>query len=280
MQNEQYMQWLSGAAAHAGKSASDIERILTGSGVPGADAEAIAQGVVSAHEVTANKMRFEAHIEASRLDDHAVWNSATLAAFSRRRSRLFALRLVGLVIVAIMLILGYTIYRSHAPQQKDQLIPVAGQNVQSGTDSEPKHARLQNAHKAPKHESARHTPRYRAEEKGPRDGLSQQDEDASVPTRTAVATSDDHPEACPPSVDRLGCPGSSAPSSLVPFVRVPTNAHSEQGGFGWQCDRGYVQRGNACILISVPAHAHLDVSGHAWNCDDGFAGDNGGCIAQ
>ena len=52
---------------------------------------------------------------------------------------------------------------------------------------------------------------------------------------------------------------------------IPTNAHRDMGGSGWECNRGYRQAGSACVVIEVPANARLEpILGHTWECSRGY----------
>lgn len=51
---------------------------------------------------------------------------------------------------------------------------------------------------------------------------------------------------------------------------IPTNAHKNPYGGGWECDRGFKQVGNECSRVSIPANASLDILGHDWECNRGF----------
>ncbi len=99
------------------------------------------------------------------------------------------------------------------------------------------------------------------------------------------------PGTCPPGVDRLGCPAprASASRNSCPTgfrvsgqrcekVDVPPHAHLEPTGLDWACDAGYLEAGARCVKLEVPAHAHLDVTGRAWQCDEGFVLGGNGCI--
>jgi hypothetical protein len=73
--------------------------------------------------------------------------------------------------------------------------------------------------------------------------------------------------ACPPGVDRLGCPNSSqqrnpsscpagttfGPSGCVPTA-MPANAHRVSEDGQWQCDDGYLRYGAICIPLQSSSH--------------------------
>ena len=62
-------------------------------------------------------------------------------------------------------------------------------------------------------------------------------------------------------------------------VRVPPNAELDVFGHDWQCRRGYAQVAGACSPVQIPANAHLDVFGHGWECDRGFRQQAGSCVS-
>ena len=43
-------------------------------------------------------------------------------------------------------------------------------------------------------------------------------------------------------------------------VVVPVNAYYVDDSYaaGWSCNRGYVDRGKACVPVALPANAHLN----------------------
>ena len=42
---------------------------------------------------------------------------------------------------------------------------------------------------------------------------------------------------------------------------IPANAHKSLFGTGWECNRGFAQRGEECVPVQVPPNAELDVFG-------------------
>ncbi|CAH2904094.1 MAG: hypothetical protein PCALPYG88_7175 [uncultured Paraburkholderia sp.] len=96
------------------------------------------------------------------------------------------------------------------------------------------------------------------------------------------------PGSCPPSVDRLGCPGSyspangtrSATSTCPPgYQRDPTgcvmpamplHAHRIAGYVGWACDIGYARAGDGCSQVVVPVNAHPTDTASGWGCNFGY----------
>jgi hypothetical protein len=65
--------------------------------------------------------------------------------------------------------------------------------------------------------------------------------------------------------------------SCVP-VQIPANAQLDILGHGWECRRGYSQNGRTCEPVRIPANAHLDILGHGWECDRGFREQANGCV--
>lgn len=62
-------------------------------------------------------------------------------------------------------------------------------------------------------------------------------------------------------------------------IRIPQNAKVNYFGNGWECKRGYYQKGEACVAVDVPANAKLDYFGHSWECKRGYIRNADSCIA-
>jgi hypothetical protein len=62
---------------------------------------------------------------------------------------------------------------------------------------------------------------------------------------------------------------------LVPDHALPSGLLTQSG---WQCERGYLQQGNACVEVKVPANAFLDDMGHDWQCERGFRRQKNACV--
>ncbi len=61
---------------------------------------------------------------------------------------------------------------------------------------------------------------------------------------------------------------------------VPSDAHRDVMGNGWECNRGYFRVGDGCQAVTVPEHASLDVlGGHSWECNRGYVRSGNGCQA-
>ncbi|ADG14538.1 hypothetical protein BC1002_0436 [Paraburkholderia atlantica] len=101
------------------------------------------------------------------------------------------------------------------------------------------------------------------------------------------------PPSCPPGVDRLGCPSSTAqrprndcpagmttgPTGCVPMA-MPANAHRVSDDGQWQCDDGYMRFGAICVAIqSTPSNAHLTGTGTNWECNTGYRRLGNTCVA-
>ena len=63
-------------------------------------------------------------------------------------------------------------------------------------------------------------------------------------------------------------------------IPVPENAFLRSSGYDWQCDRGYRQDRESCILIVLPDNAYLtdDTSGSGWSCERGFTAGSSNCV--
>src|SRR4051794_28342199 len=59
-------------------------------------------------------------------------------------------------------------------------------------------------------------------------------------------------------------------TSAVAAQDIPSNAHRNTTGIGWDCNKGYKQLGNNCEPVMPPAHAALDYWGHGWDCTRGY----------
>lgn len=65
-------------------------------------------------------------------------------------------------------------------------------------------------------------------------------------------------------------------------VDVPANAYATDRsyGLGWECMRGFraVDK-KACVPIAVPENGYLDASGDNWNCNRGYRKSGAACLA-
>ncbi len=52
-------------------------------------------------------------------------------------------------------------------------------------------------------------------------------------------------------------------------MKVPPNGYLEVSsyGSGWACERGYRAVDEGCMAVKVPENAHLDDSGNDWDCN-------------
>ena len=117
----------------------------------------------------------------------------------------------------------------------------------------------------------------------------------ATPAATTAAGADApvNTPSCPPGVDRLGCPNSSAqrvrndcpagmttgPAGCVPMA-MPPNAHRVSDDGQWQCDDGFVRFGAVCMAIqSTPSNAHLTGTGMNWECNTGYRRLGNTCVA-
>ena len=60
---------------------------------------------------------------------------------------------------------------------------------------------------------------------------------------------------------------------------MPENSYQKKYGFGWECNRGFKKKDNACIPIKVPENAHLSSHGSDWKCKRGFLKNDDICKA-
>lgn len=278
---ERYMRWLEIAVAtQTGTSEGKLVSLLKEAGAPMADSEAIAAGISNQREGTSRADRAREFIAKARLDNHGgSYQTEKLRGQKTRRDfrRWMLVGLVGLcsVVVAIG---GYLVHRRvvasdiNAVTGQKQNIVVTPKNASSDISAPHlkahSHGSGANSGTAPAGTGMKH-------QEGVRKRPSSLSAGGDIPmTSTASQSfslqSTPHPESCPPGVDRLGCPGAAmSPPSSTGHI-VPPHAHYEATGFGWECNIGYVQHGDACVALHVPVHAHLDISGHGWFCDDGF----------
>lgn len=63
-------------------------------------------------------------------------------------------------------------------------------------------------------------------------------------------------------------------------IPVPENAFLRSSGFDWQCERGYRQDLETCVLIILPENAYLtnDPSGSGWECERGYTATTDSCV--
>src|SRR6185369_4788225 len=81
------------------------------------------------------------------------------------------------------------------------------------------------------------------------------------------------PSQIPPISDKSYInsePTKSKASKSNSSIIIPANAKLNYRGNGWECNRGYVRRGDACDQVYVPDNAKLNYSGHGWVCNRGY----------
>ena len=64
-------------------------------------------------------------------------------------------------------------------------------------------------------------------------------------------------------------------------VKVPVNGYfvDLSYGPGWKCDRGFRESSRTtCVAVMVPENAHLDNSGNNWECNRPYHKQQGKCI--
>ena len=72
--------------------------------------------------------------------------------------------------------------------------------------------------------------------------------------------------------------------SFVPVLsgsdEIPANAHAKDYGDGWECDLGYRELGDTCIVIELPANAYLTDSLYrkGWECSRGYVRVDEACV--
>lgn len=126
----------------------------------------------------------------------------------------------------------------------------------------------------------------------------QQSSLAAVPTNRSTtvdgpsSTAVNLPISCPPGVDRIGCPGSTAapprtecpagmttgPTGCVPMA-MPANAHRVSSDGQWQCNDGYLRYGSICMPMGTPGNAHIASNGVGWECNTGYRRMGSVCVA-
>lgn len=283
------MRWLEIAVAtQTGTSEGKLVSLLKEAGAPMADSEAIAAGLSNLREATSRADRARQFIAKARLGNHGgSYQTEKLRGQKSRRDfrRWMLVGLVGLcsVVVAIG---GYLVHRRvvasdiNAVTGQQQNIVVTPKNASSEISAPHlkahSHGSGANGGTAPAGTGMKH-------QEGVRKRPSSLSAGGDIPMTSTASPSfslqpTSHPESCPPGVDRLGCPGAAmSPPSSAGYA-VPSHAHDEATGFGWECNAGYVQKEGACRPMHIPAHAHLDVSGHGWFCDIGFAPNGETCV--
>ena len=60
---------------------------------------------------------------------------------------------------------------------------------------------------------------------------------------------------------------------------MPENARANSYGSGWECDRGYRNVDQACVVVMVPQNGYLNTSGDRWECDRGYRRVKESCVA-
>lgn len=286
---KRYLAWV-GAALEAASEASLPTAVsrLSEAGAPPADAEAIVAGI------SAFKDKRWRHTPSSTakpgLNAYSGWYNGRVgerppSASSLRRPISAAL----VVLFAIGLCIGgYHLYRVRVPVSAtapEQQRPAAAQGIAKPGQppSSPRHSPSRNREREsampdrtkPRHQSIPRTessPMATDSRPGPGPGP------GPVTTFPATQQPSTRRGDCPPDVDRIGCTASATDSTFPLKAKIPVNAHYEPNGYGWQCNSGYVERGQACSRLIVPLNAHLDISGHGWFCDTGFKQNGDTCL--
>src|SRR5688572_9534185 len=64
-------------------------------------------------------------------------------------------------------------------------------------------------------------------------------------------------------------------------MKIPPNAYLSSGGSRWDCDRGFMKRSEECVRVSVPANAYFDESSYrdGWACNRGYRRIEKACVA-
>jgi hypothetical protein len=73
----------------------------------------------------------------------------------------------------------------------------------------------------------------------------------------------------------LMCGAAFSQSTAAP---APQNSRASAYGSRWECNRGFLKEGNACVAVKVPANAYLNSSGSSWYCDRGFLKSGETCV--
>ncbi len=61
---------------------------------------------------------------------------------------------------------------------------------------------------------------------------------------------------------------------------LPENAHKNQYGTDWNCDRGFYRSGDQCKAVVIPENGVLNYLGNDWICDSGFKKLGNSCISM
>lgn len=302
-----YFRWLA-TATQAHESGADVKFVLSTSGVPQTDADAIAAGIEAYFKGLSkrawkptNDAGLQDHAHASRME------SANSGVQPRRpgipRWCLCAIAVVAMT--AAVLALKHFLARSNGANQptveSQSRLPDAGKpHAAELPIVEPDVRREDLSHSAhsastPSADHASHVDTTAAKAtwhaRLPQVQRSSLSSIAVPPVDSNSGSIQTSPGTCPPGVDRLGCPAprASASRNSCPTgfrvsgarcekVDIPSHAHLEPTGLDWACDAGYLEAGTRCLKLEVPAHAHLDVTGRAWQCDEGFVTSANGCI--
>lgn len=244
---------------------------LSDAGAPIADAEAIVAGISAFKD----KLRRHAIPTSARsgLNAYSGWHKGRVGerpppVSSTRRPILAALATLCCVVLGVS---GYLLYQAKIPLQATAL----WQQRTAASES-----RISNSHQpssSPHNSPGRHherelarKPRHQSISRTGSSSMATGSPPESVAKYSATLQPPARRSACPPGDDRIGCAISVTQSTFLSTTKVPVNAHYEPNGYGWQCNPGYVERGQTCIKLIVPPHAHLDISGHGWFCDAGF----------
>lgn len=278
---ERYMHLLEMAmTAPQGTHEGKLVSLLREAGAPMADSEAIAAGVSNFRTVTSQTNRAREFIAKARLDNYGGSYQTELlqGRKARRGIRRWALvGFVGLCFAAAAVgvysvrrhMVASTMNAATSPQQQIVAKPKrTTSDVPARHYRGHPHAAVASSGKAPLETEMKHQEIGRERPSSISTGGDIPLTNSAFPSVSPQPSS--HPESCPPGVERLGCRGGTRSQPSPTGTPVPSHAHDETTGLGWECNVGYVQKGDACIALRVPAHAHLDISGHGWFCDDGF----------
>lgn len=272
---KRYLAWVEAALEAAQEtSLSTAISFLSDNGAPPADAEAIAAGI------SAFKDKRWRHTPSSTarhgLNAYSGWHNGRVGERPPSTSSIrHPISAALAVLFAIGLYIGgYHLYRVRVPVSgtaPEQQRPAAAQGI--ATPVQPSSSTRHSPSRNRERESAKpdHTkPRHQSISRTESSPMAPDSSPEPITTLPATQQPPTRRGDCPPGVDRIGCTVSVTDSTFPSKAKIPVNAHHEPNGYGWQCNSGYVERGQACSRLIVPLHAHLDISGHGWFCDTGF----------
>lgn len=221
------MRWLDIAVgAPSGADTSKVAALLLNAGVPAADADAIATGVLNLRVATAQADRSRQFMQTAKLTQYGGGFQSELVRGGEGQNALRRTILVAVVgLVSAMVVFGgYKLYRYHVAGAGDNTghnpLPQADTKAKQKPATESKRSTKTHAHVASDNADA---VRQKADVKQPvvahrpsahsSDGSSPPVGEANSPS--ALAPSTFQPGTCPPGVLRLGCPNGNDGAGIM-----------------------------------------------------------------